>query len=57
MKRPKKEVNNKDKKATNKTCAPFDNAISNRFYWNLIQIKIEMKGKLAMAAAQATAAT
>lgn len=36
--------------------AQFDNAISNRFYWNLIQIKIEMKGKLAMAATTTSAA-
>lgn len=46
----KRFENNEVNKATNKTCAPFDNAISSRFYWNLIQIKIEMKGKLAMAA-------
>lgn len=35
--------------------ALFDNAISNRFYWNLIQIKIKMKGKLAVVSSGCSA--
>lgn len=43
----KREKRNKNKSQHNKTCAPFDNAISNRFYWNLIPIKIENERKIS----------